>query len=160
MPAHRGGGGNREDGGRARKRGAPRPIGAAGEGGLHPVAPPPRIGTDGGDGRGFAHEHHAPLAAPAAQAQGGFDDFPAVPGVLPDGAGSLHLRHEHFDFRGVPQFAQVGPRRRRGNSGGWPMGELGRAFFGGAKQCLISIGAVAAQEGGPVRARQRVEQFP
>ena len=76
--------------------GAGRPVGAAGEGGLQVVAPPPGVRAHGGEGGGFAHEDDATFTAPAAQPQGGF----------------------------------------------------------------VAIAAVAAQEGQPVGARQRVEPLP
>jgi len=126
------------------RRGTAGPAARLGQHRLAVVAPPPRVLADGRDGGAFAHEDHAPLPAPAAQPQAAFEDFPPVARRLPTRPGARHLRDEHFDFWGVLQLEKAGHCARLGLH----------------EELFISIRAVPADERGPVRARQRVEQRP
>ena len=108
------------------------------------IAPPPRLRAHRSQRRRFAHQHHAALAAPAAETQGRRHHFPALARVLPRAASPQRPLDQRFDFGRVPQFEETRQP----------------ALLRRAQQHLVAVAAIAPHHGRPMRARQRLQQRP
>jgi hypothetical protein len=99
---------------------------------------------DRGSGCAFTHEDDAPLFAPPAEAQAGFQRLPAVAAVLPAGSLAHHAQDEVFDLGGVAQLEEI------------RQAALFMLKHGG----LTAVAAVATRKGGPLVAGQFFQRLP